>query len=184
MAGVKDHHVRHRRRCDVERGRKTGTSGNRLASRGFSKGNEGNPRLNMAPLRHISGKHDRLGSGNRRVRTSSCRAAAHNRGATPRYGRVPDEEVNVSHGDIVDYPSTCYCGDGHFADGGDTPERDRGVPAAAPSRRGAAMSLDRAGRRGWPYESTPRFSYNRPMTPSPASPARRSPRSKGGRWPH
>ena len=52
---------------------------------------------------------------------------------------VPDEEVMFT-GDIVEYHSACYCGDGHFADWGGHAERDRGgFSGRAPSRRGAAM---------------------------------------------
>ena len=52
---------------------------------------------------------------------------------------VPDANVMFT-GDIVEYHSACYCGDGHFADWPDTIEaiRDFGLDAIAPGR-GAAL---------------------------------------------
>ena len=52
---------------------------------------------------------------------------------------VPDENVMFT-GDIVEYHSACYCGDGHFADWGPTLERIRAFdPAAIAPGRGDAL---------------------------------------------
>jgi hypothetical protein len=50
---------------------------------------------------------------------------------------VPDAEVMFT-GDIVEYHSACYCGDGHFHDWGDTLDMIRGS-IRRPSRPAAAM---------------------------------------------
>lgn len=52
---------------------------------------------------------------------------------------VPDEEVMFT-GDIVEYHSACYCGDGHFEDWGDTLEAIRSFdPQAIAPGRGDAL---------------------------------------------
>ena len=53
---------------------------------------------------------------------------------------VPDENVMFT-GDIVEYHSACYCGDGHYADWGRTLDaiRGYGVDAIAPGRGDALM---------------------------------------------
>ncbi|MEW5423208.1 MBL fold metallo-hydrolase [Amorphus sp. 3PC139-8] len=53
---------------------------------------------------------------------------------------VPDAGVMFT-GDIVEYKSACYCGDGHFSDWGDTLDaiRDFGPTAIAPGRGDALM---------------------------------------------
>jgi glyoxylase-like metal-dependent hydrolase (beta-lactamase superfamily II) len=56
---------------------------------------------------------------------------------------VPDEEVMFT-GDIVEYHSACYCGDGHFADWGDTLDVIAGFQprAIAPGRGDALIGPD------------------------------------------
>ena len=56
---------------------------------------------------------------------------------------VPDENVMFT-GDIVEYHSACYCGDGHFADWGDTLDAIRwfGVDAIAPGRGDALVGRE------------------------------------------
>jgi len=56
---------------------------------------------------------------------------------------VPDANVMFT-GDIVEYHSACYCGDGHFADWGDTLDEIKafGVDAIAPGRGDALMGRD------------------------------------------
>ncbi len=56
---------------------------------------------------------------------------------------VPDEEVMFT-GDIVEYHSACYCGDGHFADWGDTLDVIAGFQprAIAPGRGDALIGED------------------------------------------
>jgi len=56
---------------------------------------------------------------------------------------VPDEEVMFT-GDIVEYHSACYCGDGHFADWGDTLNVIAGFRprAIAPGRGDALIGPD------------------------------------------
>jgi len=56
---------------------------------------------------------------------------------------VPDEEVMFT-GDIVEYHSACYCGDGHFADWGDTLDVIAGFRprAIAPGRGDALIGPD------------------------------------------
>ncbi len=56
---------------------------------------------------------------------------------------VPDQNVMFT-GDIVEYRSACYCGDGHFADWGDTLEAIRAydVDAIAPGRGDALIGRD------------------------------------------
>jgi len=52
---------------------------------------------------------------------------------------VPDAQVMFS-GDIVEYHSACYCGDGHFADWGNTLDAIKGFsPAAIAPGRGDAL---------------------------------------------
>jgi len=52
---------------------------------------------------------------------------------------VPDEEVMFT-GDIVEYHSACYCGDGHFEDWGDTLDTIRSFdPQAIGPGRGDAL---------------------------------------------
>ena len=52
---------------------------------------------------------------------------------------VPDEQVMFT-GDIVEYHSACYCGDGHFNDWGGTLDRIAGFnPAAIAPGRGDAL---------------------------------------------
>jgi glyoxylase-like metal-dependent hydrolase (beta-lactamase superfamily II) len=56
---------------------------------------------------------------------------------------VPDANVMFT-GDIVEYHSACYCGDGHFHDWPGTLERIRGfgLDAIAPGRGGALVGRD------------------------------------------
>ncbi|ADZ71482.1 MBL fold metallo-hydrolase [Polymorphum gilvum] len=56
---------------------------------------------------------------------------------------VPDEEVMFT-GDIVEYHSACYCGDGHFADWGDTLDAIKAFDphAIAPGRGDALIGRD------------------------------------------
>ncbi|NBN63027.1 MBL fold metallo-hydrolase [Microvirga tunisiensis] len=56
---------------------------------------------------------------------------------------VPDEEVMFT-GDIVEYHSACYCGDGHFNDWGDTLDMIRSFDprAIAPGRGDALIGHD------------------------------------------
>jgi glyoxylase-like metal-dependent hydrolase (beta-lactamase superfamily II) len=59
---------------------------------------------------------------------------------------VPDEEVMFT-GDIVEYHSACYCGDGHFADWGDTLDVIAGFrPRAIAPGRGDALVGDTVGK--------------------------------------
>jgi glyoxylase-like metal-dependent hydrolase (beta-lactamase superfamily II) len=57
---------------------------------------------------------------------------------------VPDQEVMFT-GDIVEYRSACYCGDGHFADWGETLDNIAAFDAAsiAPGRGDALLGLDK-----------------------------------------
>ena len=57
---------------------------------------------------------------------------------------VPDQEVMFS-GDIVEYKSACYCGDGHFADWGATLDAISAFEPAsiAPGRGDALLGRDR-----------------------------------------
>jgi glyoxylase-like metal-dependent hydrolase (beta-lactamase superfamily II) len=56
---------------------------------------------------------------------------------------VPDQNVMFT-GDIVEYHSACYCGDGHFADWGDTLDNIKSfeVDAIAPGRGDALVGQD------------------------------------------
>ncbi len=56
---------------------------------------------------------------------------------------VPDQNVMFT-GDIVEYHSACYCGDGHFGDWGDTLDNivAFGVDAIAPGRGDALLGRD------------------------------------------
>jgi len=56
---------------------------------------------------------------------------------------VPDENVMFT-GDIVEDHSACYCGDGHFADWGDTLDNIAAfdLDAIAPGRGGALIGSD------------------------------------------
>ena len=56
---------------------------------------------------------------------------------------VPDQNVMFT-GDIVEYRSACYCGDGHFADWGGTLDaiKSYGVDAIAPGRGNALIGPD------------------------------------------
>ncbi|MBZ0123191.1 MAG: MBL fold metallo-hydrolase [Roseovarius sp.] len=56
---------------------------------------------------------------------------------------VPDENVMFT-GDIVEYHSACYCGDGHFGDWGDTLDEIRwfDVDAIAPGRGDALVGRE------------------------------------------
>ncbi|TMM52933.1 MBL fold metallo-hydrolase [Sulfitobacter sabulilitoris] len=56
---------------------------------------------------------------------------------------VPDENVMFT-GDIVEYHSACYCGDGYFADWGTTLDAIKGydVAAIAPGRGNALVGAD------------------------------------------
>lgn len=59
---------------------------------------------------------------------------------------VPDEEVMFT-GDIVEYHSACYCGDGHFADWGDTLDVIAGFrPRAIAPGRGDALLGETVGK--------------------------------------
>jgi len=57
---------------------------------------------------------------------------------------VPDQNVMFT-GDIVEYRSACYCGDGHFGDWGATLDAIKGfgVDAIAPGRGDALIGQDR-----------------------------------------
>ncbi|MDO6797715.1 MBL fold metallo-hydrolase [Shimia thalassica] len=60
---------------------------------------------------------------------------------------VPDQNVMFT-GDIVEDHSACYCGDGHFADWGQTLDNIKAydVDAIAPGRGGALVGKDAVGR--------------------------------------
>ena len=60
---------------------------------------------------------------------------------------VPDEDVMMT-GDIVEYHSACYCGDGHFADWPDTLEAIRAMDprAIVPGRGDALVGRDVVGK--------------------------------------
>ena len=60
---------------------------------------------------------------------------------------VPDQNVMFT-GDIVEYHSACYCGDGHFADWGDTLDNIKAfeVDAIAPGRGNALVGQDMVNR--------------------------------------
>ena len=60
---------------------------------------------------------------------------------------VPDQNVMFT-GDIVEYHSACYCGDGHFADWGDTLNNFKSfeVDAIAPGRGDALVGQDMVNR--------------------------------------
>ena len=60
---------------------------------------------------------------------------------------VPDQNVMFT-GDIVEYHSACYCGDGHFADWGDTLDYIKSfeVDAIAPGRGDALVGQDMVNR--------------------------------------
>ena len=60
---------------------------------------------------------------------------------------VPDQNVMFT-GDIVEYHSACYCGDGHFADWGDTLNNIKSfeVDAIAPGRGDALVGQDMVNR--------------------------------------
>ncbi|PKP75878.1 MAG: MBL fold metallo-hydrolase [Alphaproteobacteria bacterium HGW-Alphaproteobacteria-6] len=60
---------------------------------------------------------------------------------------VPDQNVMFT-GDIVEYHSACYCGDGHFADWGRTLDAINGfdVDAIAPGRGDALVGKDMVGK--------------------------------------
>ena len=60
---------------------------------------------------------------------------------------VPDQNVMFT-GDIVEYRSACYCGDGHFNDWGGTLDRIRGFgpDAIAPGRGDALVGRDMVGK--------------------------------------
>lgn len=78
--------------------------------------------------------------GNRRVDILQL-GRAHTAGDAVIY--VPDANVMFT-GDIVEYHSACYCGDGHFADWGTTLDRIKayGVEAIAPGRGDALIGPD------------------------------------------
>ncbi|MCP1200302.1 MBL fold metallo-hydrolase [Notoacmeibacter sp. MSK16QG-6] len=78
--------------------------------------------------------------GNRRVDIKQV-GRAHTAGDTVIY--VPDENVMFT-GDIVEYHSACYCGDGHFADWPATLEaiRAHDLAAIAPGRGDALTGSD------------------------------------------
>ena len=60
---------------------------------------------------------------------------------------VPDQNVMFT-GDIVEYHSACYCGDGHFADWGNTLDNIKAfeVDAIAPGRGNALVGQDMVNR--------------------------------------
>ncbi|WBU56398.1 MBL fold metallo-hydrolase [Paracoccus sediminicola] len=78
--------------------------------------------------------------GNRRVDLMHL-GRAHTAGDIVAY--VPDANVMFT-GDIVEYHSACYCGDGHFADWPETLEniRDFDLDAIAPGRGDALVGSD------------------------------------------
>ncbi|MEP3274947.1 MAG: MBL fold metallo-hydrolase [Stappiaceae bacterium] len=78
--------------------------------------------------------------GNRRVDLRFL-GRAHTAGDIVAY--VPDQNVMFT-GDIVEYHSACYCGDGHFADWGNTLDAVRryDVDAIAPGRGDALVGSD------------------------------------------
>lgn len=78
--------------------------------------------------------------GNRRVDIKQI-GRAHTAGDAVIH--VPDQNVMFT-GDIVEDHSACYCGDGHFADWGNTLNAIKayGVDAIAPGRGGALIGTD------------------------------------------
>jgi hypothetical protein len=103
--------------------------------------------------------------GNRRV-DIFCPGRAHTAGDAVVW--VPDAEVMFT-GDIVEYHSACYCGDGHFAGLGRHARRYRRVSIRRPSRRGAA-TMRWSGPKWSPPPSRARgISWPRPMRPRPGS---------------
>jgi glyoxylase-like metal-dependent hydrolase (beta-lactamase superfamily II) len=81
--------------------------------------------------------------GNRRVDISHV-GRAHTAGDAVIH--VPDQNVMFT-GDIVEYHSACYCGDGHFADWGGTLDAIKAydVDAIAPGRGDALIGKDMVG---------------------------------------
>ena len=78
--------------------------------------------------------------GNRRVEIKQI-GRAHTAGDAVVW--VPDEEVMFT-GDIVEYHSACYCGDGHFADWGNTLDAVKAYnpQSIAPGRGDALVGVD------------------------------------------
>ena len=85
---------------------------------------------------------------------------------------VPDQNVMFT-GDIVEYHSACYCGDGHFGDWGTTLDKIKAydVDAIAPGR-GDALVV-----RKWSMRrlKTPAISSPVPIAPPPRSPRATAP---------
>jgi glyoxylase-like metal-dependent hydrolase (beta-lactamase superfamily II) len=101
--------------------------------------------------------------GNRRVDVF-CPGRAHTAGDAVVW--VPDAEVMFT-GDIVEYHSACYCGDGHLQDWSGTLDviADVGPQAIAPGRGDALI-----GPKWSPPPSRARgISWPRPMRPPPGS---------------
>ena len=78
--------------------------------------------------------------GNRRVEIKQI-GRAHTAGDAVVW--VPDEQVMFT-GDIVEYHSACYCGDGHFADWGNTLDNVKAYnpQSIAPGRGDALVGVD------------------------------------------
>ena len=78
--------------------------------------------------------------GNRKVQIKQV-GRAHTAGDAVIY--VPDQNVMFT-GDIVEYHSACYCGDGHFADWGGTLDAIKayGVDSIAPGRGDALVGAE------------------------------------------
>jgi glyoxylase-like metal-dependent hydrolase (beta-lactamase superfamily II) len=115
----------------VERGRRTGTASSRFPR--LFQGHESIPGLTW-PTTTFNGRMT-VYLGKRRVDLMHL-GRAHTAGDIVIY--VPDQNVMFT-GDIVEYHSACYCGDGHFHDWPGTLENDPewfDLDAIAP---GAAM---------------------------------------------
>ena len=149
----------------AERGRRTGIASS-AGFRGCSRGTR-HPRADLA-------HHDLLRVmtvylGKRRVDLMQL-GRAHTAGDI--VVCVPDAQVMFT-GDIVEYHSACYCGDGHFSDWPRHARRDRRFEL----RRHRAGTRRRAGRRGQGERGA---GHDRAISSTLDLPARGAGRARGG----